>query len=98
VLRTQPETCSNESRAKQWSGRNQQALNDYEVAISLDPFAYELMVAKFNVLPQLDRPDEAVKPHRYWRQKATMRAYEFRRRIIQKMTHKALSGMCSCVN
>lgn len=65
MLRTRPEYFFGRGRAKQWSGRNQEALNDYEAAISLDPFAYELMSAKFDVLQQLDRLDEAVKLHRY---------------------------------
>ncbi len=60
-------------------------MNDYEAAISLDPFAYELMLAKFDVLQQLDRLHEAVKLRRYWRQNAAMRAYEFGRRIIQEL-------------
>ena len=83
ALRSRPEYFLGRGVAKHRLGRNDEALNDIDAAISLDPFAFELMQAKFDLLQQVDRMQDAINLVENWKQQAQMRALTFGSRIIE---------------
>jgi tetratricopeptide (TPR) repeat protein len=62
-----------------------EALTDLDAAIGMDPLAFELMNAKFEVLQNMDRLDEALTLMRDWQQQAEERASNFAKRIIARL-------------
>jgi tetratricopeptide (TPR) repeat protein len=85
ALQTRPEYFFGRALAKHWLGRDYEALNDLDAAISLDPFAFELMNNKFNLLQELDRLEDALSFKKSWDRQAEMQALNFGSRIIERL-------------
>ena len=85
TLRTRPEFFVGRAVARNRQGRIDEALKDIDAAISLDPFAYELMDAKFDLLQDDDRLQEALAFRKNWRRQARMAAFTFGSRIIERL-------------
>src|SRR4029077_16033843 len=86
-LRRRPEYLLGLSVAKHRQGRDLEALNDVDAAIAADPFASEIMIAKFNLLQDMDRMQEAI--HLYggeWQRQAQQRATSLAQRILAEVT------------
>jgi hypothetical protein len=66
-------------------GKTDAALTDFDAAISMDPFAFELMDQKFRALQNLDRVPEALALLRSWQSQAQERAAIFARRIVSRL-------------
>lgn len=82
--------------ARQQAGELDAALGDVESAIALDPFGWELMNARFELLQQLDRMQEAIHyaSDSGWRQQARLRANEFGERILTELDAGTELGEC----
>jgi tetratricopeptide (TPR) repeat protein len=87
ALRTRPEYFLGRGVAKSNLGRDDEALNDIDAAISLDPFAFELMQVKFDLLQRVDRLQDAINLMGNWKQQARRRAFTFGSRIIERLDH-----------
>jgi hypothetical protein len=61
-------------------------LNDLDAAISADPFDFEIMNAKFNLLQHLERMREAIELPDQWRRQAQQRASGFAQRILRRVS------------
>jgi tetratricopeptide (TPR) repeat protein len=86
-LRRRPEYLLGLSVAKHRQGRDLEALNDLDAAIAADPFAPEIMTAKFNLLQHMDRMKEAIALYGGgWKAQAEQRARSFAERIVKKVT------------
>ena len=72
--------------AKHRQGRNDEALSDIDAAIAADPFADELMIAKFDILQNLDRMKEAIALPSQWKQQARQRAEVVGARILEEVS------------
>lgn len=81
--RRRPEYLLGLGVAKHKQGRHFEALNDLDAAISADPFAFDLMNAKFNLLQDLDRMREALDFTNQWKRQAEQRANRFAERILE---------------
>jgi tetratricopeptide (TPR) repeat protein len=84
--RRRPEYLLGLSVAKHRQGRDLEALNDVDAAIAADPFAFELMSAKFDLLQQVDRLHDAIHLRQQWQQHATQRAAGVARRILAALS------------
>lgn len=82
ALRTRPEYLLGRGVARHRMGRNDEALNDIDAAVSLDPFAPELMQAKFDILQHVGRMQDAINLVGNWKRQAQRRALTFASRII----------------
>jgi tetratricopeptide (TPR) repeat protein len=85
ALRTRPEYLLGRGVAKHMLGRSDEALNDIDAAVSLDPFAIELMQTKFNLLQEVGRMQDALNLPGNWKQQAQMRALTCGSRIIERL-------------
>jgi tetratricopeptide (TPR) repeat protein len=86
-LRRRPEYLLGLSVAKHNQGRNEEALNDLDAAITADPFASEIMVAKFNLLPHMDRMNEAIDLYGGgWHRQAQQRAASSAKRVLDRLS------------
>jgi tetratricopeptide (TPR) repeat protein len=85
-LRRRPEYLLGLAVARHQQGRNLEALNDLDAAISANPFAFEIMQAKFNLLQHLNRMQEAIDLPEQWRKQAQQRASAFAERILRKVS------------
>jgi tetratricopeptide (TPR) repeat protein len=83
--RARPEYFFGRGLAKYQLGRYDEALNDFEAAISLDPFAFELMKNKFNLLQELGRLEDALNFRKRWDRQAGMQALNFGSRITERL-------------
>lgn len=84
--RRMPEYLLGLSIAKHHQGRDLEALNDLDAAIAADPFASELMGAKFDLLQQVDRERDAIHLPKQWRMQATERARGIAERILKALS------------
>jgi tetratricopeptide (TPR) repeat protein len=66
-------------------GKVNAALTDLDAAIALDPFAFELMRAKYDMLQAVDRTAEALSLVGTWQEQARERASAFARRIVARL-------------
>jgi len=73
--------------AKHNQDRNEEALNDLDAAMAADPFAQEIMIAKFDLLQQMDRLRDAIDLYAGgWRHHAMLRATTLANRILARIT------------
>jgi tetratricopeptide (TPR) repeat protein len=85
--RRRPEYLLGLSVAKHHQGRDEEALNDLDAAIAADPFASEIMVAKFNLLQEMDRMKEAIDLYGGgWSRQAEQRAAHFAKRVLKMLS------------
>jgi tetratricopeptide (TPR) repeat protein len=82
---TRPEYFFGRGLAKYQLRRYDEALNDFDAAISLDPFTFELMKNKFNLLQELGRLEDALNFRRRWDRQAEMQALNFGSRITERL-------------
>jgi tetratricopeptide (TPR) repeat protein len=68
--------------AKHRQGRNLEALKDLDAAISIDPFAWDLMNAKFKVLQDIDRMQDAINLPDQWKDQAERTANSYASRVL----------------
>jgi tetratricopeptide (TPR) repeat protein len=86
-LRRRPEYLLGLGAAKHNQDRDEEALSDLDAAIATDPFAYELMEAKFNLLQHLDRMKEAIDLYGGgWRRQAQNHAITLARRVLDRIS------------
>ncbi len=74
------------SLSKYKQDRKLEALNDLDAAVAADPFASEIMVAKFNLLQELERTEEAIELYGGgWARQAAQRANSYADRILKRV-------------
>jgi len=85
ALRSRPEYFLGRGVAKHHLGRHAEALSDLDAAVALDPFAFELMKVKCDLLQSVDRMQEAINLVTDWHQHAKQRATAFARQIVDRL-------------
>jgi tetratricopeptide (TPR) repeat protein len=68
--------------AKHRQERNLEALKDLDAAIAIDPFAWDLMNAKFKVLQAVDRMQDAINLPNQWQDQAERTANSYASRVL----------------
>ena len=88
-----PEYLLGLSVARHRLGRDLEALSDLDGAIAADPFAPEIMEAKFNLLQHMDRMQEAIALYGGgWKREAERRAASFAARILAQSRARGRSA------
>jgi len=86
-LRRRPEYLLGLSAAKHNQDRDEEALNDLDAAMAADPFASEIMEAKFNLLQHMDRMKEAIDLcGGGWQRQAQQRAASLAKRVLDRLS------------
>jgi tetratricopeptide (TPR) repeat protein len=80
-----PEYLQGRATARYKQDKILTALADLDAAISMDPFASELMKQKFDLLQNIDRLSEALTLVTAWQAQAEERAETFARRITSRL-------------
>jgi tetratricopeptide (TPR) repeat protein len=85
ALRNRAEYFLGRAEAEHRLGRVAEALSDYDAALALDPFAIEVMQAKFDCLQAVGRLQDALRLVTDWRRHAEERATAFAGRIVGRL-------------
>jgi len=85
TLRTRPEYLNHRAIARHALERMDDALNDINAAISLDPFAFQLVDVKSALLQEMDRMKEAIDLIGDWHTNAASRATVYAKKVVQRL-------------